>query len=559
MEGAEEKRLTADEVLAMPESEQAEAEKLLSKKEKSKLEKKRKKAAAKADGAAKSGNDGAAVSESKQPFFVEDWDKEQYGDIKLSSIQSIKEPSENDRPRQWTDVQQLNDDVRGSDVWIRARVHIVRKKGKSCFWVLRQGGATVQALMFAGVNDIPKDMVDYCGAVNRESVVDIFGRAVEPAEPILSCTQQRVEIQIFKAFIVNRSRLDLAFQVEDVCRGIGEEEVGQDVRLNNRILDLRSIQNHAIFSLQSAIVSHFRMHLLTRGFIEIHSPKLIGAASESGASVFEVKYFGGTAYLAQSPQLYKQMMVQADYDKVFEVGPIFRAENSLTHRHMTEFTGLDMEMTVKESVWEVIHELDALFLSIFQHLKTDATCTAAVAALPGLTPFVVPTKVPHLIYSPEVVDLINAHLEEGVEPLVFGEDLGTSHEKAMGRMVRESAAYEHSDFFALVGFPSEVRPFYSMSSSESENTSLSYDYYMRGEEILSGALRVHDCDMLRTNMLKKGVDPATMQSYIDAFSMGGIPHGGGGIGLERVLMLYLGLSNIRRTSLFPRDPKRCQP
>jgi len=299
-------------------------------------------------------------------------------------------------------------------------------------------------------------------------------------------------------------------------------------------------------------VKLFREFLDNQDFTEIHSPKMIGAASEGGANVFKVSYFKTSAYLAQSPQFYKQMVICSDFEKVYEIAPVFRAENSFTHRHMTEFMGLDLEMAIQEHYHEVLDLFDGLFVYIFTQLAERYSHEISV----------VKSQFPHedFIFSekslrltfPEAVQM----LRDAGEEMGDFEDMSTAKERRLGQLVKEKY---NTDFFMLDKFPLEVRPFYTMPDPSMPGYSNSYDFFIRGEEILSGAQRVHDAAYLAERANEHGVDPATIQPYLDAFKYGAPPHAGGGIGLERVLMLFLDLGNIRRTSLFPRDPTRLEP
>jgi len=328
-----------------------------------------------------------------------------------------------------------------------------------------------------------------------------------------------------------------------------------DTRLNSRVVDLRTQTNQAVFTLQAGIGNLFREYLSGNGFIEIHSPKLQGAATESGASVFKVSYFKGNAFLAQSPQLAKQMAIAADFERVYEIGPVFRAEDSNTHRHLTEFIGLDLEMTIEEHYHEVLELLDGLFLSIFRGLRERYTNEIrAVGRQFPVEDFKWregPEGTLKLTYK-QAIDML---IGDGV-PKESLDDINTENERRLGRLVK--AKYD-TDYFIIDKFPMELRPFYTMPDPEDPTLSNSYDFFMRGEEILSGAQRIHEPALLCEKMRIKGVDPDTMKGYVDAFRMGCAPHGGGGIGLERVLMLFLKLNNIRRASMFPRDPKRLEP
>jgi len=296
----------------------------------------------------------------------------------------------------------------------------------------------------------------------------------------------------------------------------------------------------------------FRSVLTDRKFVEINTPKIISAASEGGANVFEVTYFKSSAYLAQSPQLYKQMAIAADFDRVFTIGSVFRAEDSNTHRHMTEFIGLDLEMAFKFHYHEVVETIGAVMIEIFKGLQTKfqheiETVGKQYPAEPFQ--FVEPALI--LKY----VDGIKMLRDHGVT-IGDEDDLSTPDEKLLGRLVKEKY---HTDFYVLDKYPLAVRPFYTMPDADNVKYSNSYDMFMRGEEILSGAQRVHDPVLLSERALHHKIDLSKIQSYIDSFKYGCSPHAGGGIGLERVTMLFLGLGNIRLASLFPRDPKRITP
>jgi len=322
--------------------------------------------------------------------------------------------------------------------------------------------------------------------------------------------------------------------------------------LNNRVVELRTPANQAIFKIQSAVCTLFREYLLKNDFTEIHSPKLISAASEGGAEVFKVQYFDGNAYLAQSPQFYKQMAICADMDRVFEIGPVFRAEKAFTHRHLTEFMGLDLEMAFKEHYHEVLDMLDGLFIHMFDGLATH--CAKELEIINQQYPFE-PLKYLKPTLRLKFADAI-AMLKAAGEQCGEMEDLNTAREKVLGRLVKEKY---NTDFYILDRFPLEVRPFYTMPAPDDIRYSNSYDFFLRGEEIISGAQRVHDPKLLVERLKALKINPSSVQDYIDAFKYGAPPHAGGGIGLERVVMFYLGLKNIRMSAMFPRDPKRLTP
>tara|TARA_B100001142_G_C14225875_1_gene613439 strand:- start:75 stop:1064 length:990 start_codon:yes stop_codon:yes gene_type:complete len=327
----------------------------------------------------------------------------------------------------------------------------------------------------------------------------------------------------------------------------------QDTRLNYRVIDLRTPANQAIFRVQSAVCELFREALRRKDFVEIHTPKLIGGASEGGASVFKLDYMGQPACLAQSPQLYKQMAIEADMDRVFEIGPVFRAENSNTHRHLCEFTGLDMEMTIKEHYSEVLDVLNDLFLHMFDGLnerfKHELEVVNAQHPFEPLK-YLNPTL---RLTFPEGIKMLQDHGVEGVDPLG---DLSTEQERVLGQLVKEK--YD-TDFYILHKYPLNARPFYTMPCPHDGDYTNSFDIFIRGEEIISGAQRIHDVELLSKRAVECGIEIETIQAYIDAFKYGALPHGGCGVGLERVVMLFLNLGNVRKTSMFPRDPRRLAP
>jgi len=456
-----------------------------------------------------------------------------------------------------TPVRELGVKLSEQKVTVRGRLHTSRAKGKQCFFVLRQQSASVQCLAFVS-ETVSKQMVKFIAHVSKESIIDVEAVVKKVGEKIESCSQQDVELYVQQVWVVSASDPQLPLQIEDAGRRLTEEDEGtfarvnQDTRLDNRVLDLRTPTNQAIFRLEAGVCKLFRDTLASKGFVEIHTPKIISAASEGGANVFKVSYFKGSAYLAQSPQLYKQMAIAADFEKVYTVGGVFRAEDSNTHRHLTEFVGLDLEMAFKFHYHEVVDTIGDLFTSIFRGLRDNyqQEINTVCEQFPH-EPFRF-LDPPLRLEFPEAVELLR---EAGVE-MGDEDDLSTPSEKLLGRLVK--AKYD-TDFFILDKFPLAVRPFYTMPDPTDMKYSNSYDMFMRGEEILSGAQRIHDPEFLVARAKIHGVELDTIAAYIDSFRYGCPPHAGGGIGMERVTMLYLGLDNIRKTSMFPRDPKRLTP
>lgn len=500
----------------------------------------------------------AEKEERERQAALNDTAKENYG--KLPLIQSTTRTGE---PRiQFHDLNESKDD--GREVLFRARVHNKRQQGATlAFLTLRQQSDLIQALLKVNKEGtVSKQMVKWAGSLNLESIVLVRGIVRKVEEPIKSATVQNLEIHITKIHTISETPEALPILLEDASRSEAEAEaaglpvVNLDTRLDARVIDLRTVTNQAIFKIQSGVCSLFREFLSKRNFTEAHTPKLLGAPSEGGASVFEVSYFKGKAYLAQSPQFNKQQLMVADFERVYEIGPVFRAENSNTHRHMTEFTGLDLEMTFEEHYHEVLDQLSDLFMFIFTELK--ARYSKEIELVRRQYPV-------EDFKLPKDGKMIRIHYKEGISMLREAgkeiddfEDLSTENEKLLGKLVKEK--YD-TDFYILDKFPLAIRPFYTMPDPEDPRYSNSYDFFMRGEEILSGAQRIHDHELLQERMKEHGLSPEDpgLKDYCDAFTYGCAPHAGGGIGLERVVMFFLDLKNIRRASLFPRDPKRLRP
>ncbi|KAJ1556254.1 aspartate--tRNA ligase dps1, partial [Nowakowskiella sp. JEL0078] len=280
--------------------------------------------------------------------------------------------------------------------------------------------------------------------------------------------------------------------------------------------------------IQSAVSLLFREFLDSKKFVEIHSPKIIGAASEGGANVFKVTYFKTDAYLAQSPQFYKQMCICADFERVYEIAPVFRAENSFTHRHMTEFMGLDLEMAFEEHYHEVLDLMEDLFQYIFANLRKryESELQTVNRQYPFEEFQPLPTKnvvAPNSLTKSlrlEYKDGINLLREAGKE-IGDEDDMNTETERFLGTLVKEKYG---TDFYILDKFPLSIRPFYTMPDANNKKYSNSYDFFIRGEEIMSGAQRVHDPALLIERAKVHGVDPATIQPYVDSFKFGTPPH-----------------------------------
>lgn len=454
-----------------------------------------------------------------------------------SSVDSARSTSSADwptHPLELTTIGDLHTFPPGTEVNFRARIHTQRTVSKALdFLLLRDQTDSVQGVL----SRENMDMVRWVQKLAPESLVEVRGALKAPPEPVRSATQTGVEVDIQSTFLVNAAH-NAPFSNYKPPESLRN-------RMSGRILDLRHPANQALFRVRSLVTQKFRETLESQGFVEINTPKLQPAATESGSAVFKVNYFGRNAFLAQSPQLAKQMAVSADFGRVFEVGPVFRAENSNTHRHLTEYTGLDIEMAIEHDYHEIIDVIDTFLKSVFK----------AVYAMPELAEIRKRWPSGEFKFLDETLVL---DFKEGIKMLrddgldVEEEDLSTPDEMRLGELVREKY---NTDYYILDRFPTSARPFYTHKDPEDKQWTRSFDIFIRGQEICSGGQRIHDAQELRNNLASAGIAEEGMEDYLAAFDLGAPPHAGAGLGLERIVAWMLELGDVRYASLFHRDPK----
>ena len=415
--------------------------------------------------------------------------------------------------KKWTRISSLSAMAGSGTVLVRARLHKARVKGKRAFLVIRQGIHTVQVI-FSQSDDVPKTMLKYIGGLTTESIIDVEGTVADCSEnPVTGTSVSTVELQGVKVFCVNRSEGGLPFVLEDTTRSTQQiadakaegkqmATVALDLRLDYRWIDLRSRTNQAIFRVQTVVCALFRSFLLAQSppFVEMHSPKLIGGTSEGGAEVFRLDYFGQEVCLAQSPQLYKQMVTACSgFERCFEIGPVFRAEKHNTTRHLCEFTGMDMEMCFNEHYHEVLDVFGRLFVHIFEGVHEQ--CAAEIECVREQYPSrPLEWNNPALLLSFQegmallgeagFIEIDGPRAGLGADPTA---DLSHAAEHRLGQIVYEKYG---TDFFMMDKYPMEARPFYTMPAAENNHLSNSYDFFIRGQEITSGAQRIHDPELL---------------------------------------------------------------
>jgi aspartyl/asparaginyl-tRNA synthetase len=449
----------------------------------------------------------------------------------------------------------------------------VRVAKKMVFIVLRKNTTTIQLICF---NDNPS--YDILSTLTAETTISISGLVIKAN--VKTCTVTNYEIKVESVQVIVKVTNHLPFCLDDaneIYDGANDEDnnnsnnsnnsaserchVNRFTRLENRWLDLRTDLSYKTNLIRSSLEHSIRTVLNDENFIEIHTPKLISASSEGGSNVFKLNYFDKVACLAQSPQLYKQMAVMS-LNKVFEFGSTFRAEESLTYRHLCEFISLDLEFTIGlgQSHIDIVKYIWSILYRSFKLLESKQD--ENIKYILGLTnhqKLIFPEE-PIIIDFKEGCEILNESLLKENKPLQNPlEDIGSEYEKRLGNLIKLK---HNTDIYVLINYPSSARPFYTMKHNESNSQySKSFDIMMRCTEISSGAQRIHDPEILKKSIKDKEItlEGSGLEYYVKSFESGALPHGGCGIGLERLVALYLGLSNVRYVSMFPRDPKRIDP
>ena len=423
-------------------------------------------------------------------------------------------------------------------VTIQGWLHALRDQKSMQFLIIRDRTGLVQVAHFKKGNPELAEMISGLGT---ESALTITGKVVKNEIVKLG----GIEIQLEALGIENAAEIPLPFEP------FGEYLPDQDFRLDWRYLDLRRDINQLIFEVQTTAEQAMRAYWLDHDFIEIHSPKIMGMPSESGAELFSLPYFETTAYLAQSPQFYKQMAMAAGFERVFEFGPVFRADPSFTSRHMTEFTGVDMEMSWIDTHEDVMASMERWLA--YTHQKVIEKHGATIEATLGVKLEVPSVPFPRITMA-EAHKLLK---EIGYQlPPEKKFDLDPGAERAIGAHFKETQGH---DFVFIIDWPFEARPFYHMLHPDEPTLTRSFDLLGKGLEVATGAQREHRFEVLKSQALAKGLSLETIQDYLNYFRFGTPPHGGFGFGLSRFMMILLDLSNIREAVYIFRGPTRLTP
>jgi len=422
----------------------------------------------------------------------------------------------------------------GEDVTVAGWVHEVRDLGGIAFLILRDKSGKIQIKLEEDSMDA--DLVETGLNVSRESVISVSGSVKEePRAP--------TDVEIVPESIEVLAESDTKLPLDPS----GKVDAELSTRLDNRTLDLRKEEVKAIFEIRAEVLRAAREAFRDLGCTEINTPKIVATGTEGGTELFPITYFGEEAFMNQSPQLFKQLMVGSGLERVFEIGPIFRAEEHNTPRHLNEATSIDFESAFVDHT-EAMDACEHVVKSAYEGVAEN--CERQLELLGLDEEFEVPDgEFPRLTYE-EAIERINATGELD-EQLVWGDDLPTEGERALGEDVGEH--------YFITDWPSEIKPFYIKDHADDEQLSTGFDMMHPRMELVSGGQREHRYDHLVAGFEQQGLDPDQFEYYTKMFKYGMPPHAGWGLGGERLVMTMLGLDNIREAVLFPRDRQRLSP
>ncbi len=424
---------------------------------------------------------------------------------------------------------QIKPDMKEDEVILMGWIHEMRDLGGIIFVLLRDRDGVSQ--ITAPSKKISPELFEELRKLKKESVIAVKGRVQESGK-----APGGVEIIPIELKLLSESKLPLPLDTTEKTHA----EI--DTRLDSRFIDFRKHSVSAIFKIKSRMLHSVRNFLESQDYTEINTPKIGASATEGGTELFPITYFEREAFLGQSPQLYKQMMMASGFDNVYEIAPIFRAEEHDTLRHLNEVTSIDVETAFTDDI-DAMDLLERMVVDAVTQVKKycqDDLDTLKFDLQIPETPF------PRIEYD-EMVNMVNS---AGV-PLQHGEDMSRAAEKAMGEIM--------DGYYFITGWPTAIKPFYVMPNVDDPLKSCAFDLMYRDLEISSGAMRVHDHDLLVEKIKKQGLNPDSFNRYLAAFEYGMPPHAGWGVGAERFTMTMTGLKNIRETVLFPRDRRRLTP
>ena len=424
----------------------------------------------------------------------------------------------------------VKDKDHGKIITVAGWVEDIRNIGSIAFIILRDRKGTLQITVLKKENT---ELFEKLVNISRESVISVKGLCKESDK-----ARNGYEVIPHELEILSIAETPLPLGVVDKI----ESEL--ETRLDNRFIDLRKEEIQAIFKIRNTIIAAVHEYLRKENFIEVHTPNIIASSSEGGTDVFRLKYFEKEAFLAQSPQLYKQMLMSTGLDRVYEIAWYFRAEEHNTRRHLNESTAVDLEMAFIKDEEDVMKILENL---VYHMWKRAVDCKGELDVLNKKI------IVPKLPFKRVKYDEVIKKLKENNYDIDWGVDLGTEEERLLGEIMKE----EGHEFYFVTKYPIDAKPFYTMP--EESKYSRSFDLACKGVEIASGSQRIHEFELLKKRLNACNLNPKDFESYLKAFCYGMPPHGGFGFGIERFLMNLLDIKNIRECILFPRDRTRLIP
>ena len=420
-------------------------------------------------------------------------------------------------------IEDVNANMKDQDVILAGWVEDLRKMGKMTFLTLRDVTGITQIIL---TDELTKTVE----GITRQSVVRVTGKVQDTR-----ARDFEYEIKANEISILAKAVYPLPIDP------IGRLESHIDNRLNTRALDMRNQKTASIFKIRHHVLASLRKTLSEKKFIEITTPKIIGSASEGGANLFSLDYFGKQAYLAQSPQLYKEQMT-IGLERVFEIASFYRAEKSHTGRHLSEFTSVDIEAAFMNYT-DVMNVLEDLVVDTFKYVSENCTKELEIIGNKTITsnhPF------EKITYSQALEEL-----KEKDVKLEFGDDFLDSHLRILGE--------NHPSFYFLTDWPIKLKPFYITEKQDNVELSESFDLQYGYLELSSGGSRLHNPEKIKARLKEQNLDPSKFSEHLQAFDWGMPPHAGWGLGLERLLTIILGIDNVREVILYPRDPERLKP
>ncbi|MCK4937760.1 MAG: aspartate--tRNA(Asn) ligase [Methanosarcinales archaeon] len=425
---------------------------------------------------------------------------------------------------------QVTQEMDGQTVKLAGWVHEIRDLGGIMFLILRDREGMAQLTLFK--KTIDPQVLETARSLSRESVILVEGSVKPEAK-----SPGGYELVPARIDLLNPAQSPLPMDTT------GKVNAELDTRLDNRFMDVRRPMVNAVFQIRHKTLSAVRNFLEQEGFLEINTPKVVATATEGGTALFPITYFDTEAFLNQSPQLFKQIMMSGGLDRVFEIGPIFRAEEHDTTRHLNEATSIDIEASFLDHE-DVMQLLENLIVHVYESVVKN--CANSLNTL-GKELEIPKAPFKRLTYD-EAIDLNNEHSKELLE---WGDDLSTNAEKVIGKVMGEH--------YFIKDWPTEIKPYYTQPYEDNPELTKAFDMMHPRMELSSGAQRIHDHDLLRQRIQDQGLNPDGFDFYLKAFKYGIPPHSGWGLGAERLVMTMLDVDNIRDVVLFPRDRKRVSP